>query len=147
MTNLVTQSSSKASDTWIAGRIETLIGHYFEPKADPKVKMAQLMDHVNLLKGNSQAEIESACKKYLRQHPNKRPTPGALLELVGEGQSSGPVTRGNRQKLSIDERQKLIDVLMTAKRWLVECPHLRNHAIQALEYWGEPYELPEGAKK
>jgi hypothetical protein len=36
---------------------------------------------------------------------------------------------------------------MTAKRWLVEYPHLRDHAIQTLEYWGEPYELPEGAKK
>jgi hypothetical protein len=51
----------------------------------------------------------------------------------------------DRSKMTRDELIKLDEVLTTAKRWLREGFQV-NHAMATLDYWGEPYDKPEGRK-
>ena len=46
---------------------------------------------------------------------------------------------GNRNALGRDELEILdTKVLPTARRWLREFPQMAEHAVSALQHWGEP---------
>lgn len=64
---------------WIAGRIQTLLSHYFQPDAPMEVQEAALGDWVEVMAHFSRQAIESACGSYLRDQPRRRPTPGDIL--------------------------------------------------------------------
>lgn len=125
---------------WIAGRIETLLSHYYQPDNPAEVRDGALDDWVEILSPISQPAIEHACSSWLRDEPRRRPTPGDIRSRA-RGYSSDPgKTQGDRSKLSFDQLVLLEDkVLPTARRWL-GIPGLRDHAEQTLAYWGEKFE-------
>lgn len=63
---------------WVAGRIQTLLSHYYQPDNPADVTMEALTDWVAMLSGMTQAAISHACDSYLRDQPRRRPTPGDI---------------------------------------------------------------------
>ena len=126
----------KPSAAWIAGRIETLLSHYFQPDQAIEVTEAAMDDWLKALGGFSQPALEHACDSYLRDQPRRRPTPGDIRFRA----SSFRVTNsgeGKRDALSHDERELLEGkILPTARRWL-SIPGLAEYGQKTLEYWGE----------
>lgn len=127
---------------WIAGRVQVLLSHYFQPDNPQEVREAAIEDWVSILSDYSREAIDAACNRYLRDQPRRRPTPGDIRSKINE-----PVERkaqqrgkGDRTTLSPDKRELLETVVLpTAKGWLKH-PELRQHGEQTLDYWNEPYE-------
>lgn len=67
-----------SSPEWIAGRIGTLLDHYFQPNDPSQVTKAQMMDWIKVLRGLPQQAISASCDGYLRDQPRRRPTPGEI---------------------------------------------------------------------
>ena len=66
--------------TWIAGRAQTLLSHYFSPDLSPEVVEAAIDDWVKALISVPRHAIETACETYLRDQPRRRPTPGDIRQ-------------------------------------------------------------------
>ena len=126
-----------ASSKWIAGRIQTLLSHYFQPDTPSDVTEAALVDWVKSLAGFSSDQIEAGCQSYLRNQPSRRPTPADVRNLIGKSyQQEAQPGRGNKTSLSMDERHTLeTKILPTARKWL-KMPGLRSHGENTLTYWG-----------
>lgn len=129
------QSGSSANAAWIAGRIETLLSHYFQPDQPLAVTEAAMTDWLSALDGMPRPAIEHACSGYLRDQPRRRPTPGDIRQRAG---SWRPASGGNsRDGLSRDDLHLLeTKILPTARRWL-GIPGLADQGRQTLEHWGE----------
>ena len=67
---------------WIAGRIYTLLSHYWREDDPDALTTAIASDWVEVLAGMPQRAIQNACVQYLRDEPRRKPTPGAILELT-----------------------------------------------------------------
>ena len=67
---------------WIAGRIATLLSHYWRDDDPMELLTAMAADWVEVLAGMPQAAVQQACVQYLRNEPRRRPTPGSILELA-----------------------------------------------------------------
>ena len=67
---------------WIAGRIATLLSHYWRDDDPIELLTAMATDWVEVLAGMPQQALQQACIQYLRDEPRRRPTPGAILELA-----------------------------------------------------------------
>ncbi len=67
---------------WIAGRIYTLLSHYWREDDPDALTTAIANDWVEVLAGMPQRAIQNACVQYLRDEPRRKPTPGAILELT-----------------------------------------------------------------
>ena len=67
---------------WIAGRIYTLLSHYWREDDPDALTTAIASDWVEVLAGMPQRAIQNACVQYLRDEPRRKPTPGAILELA-----------------------------------------------------------------
>ena len=65
---------------WIAGRIATLLSHYWRDDDPLELLTAMAADWVEVLAGMPKDAIQQACVQYLRDEPRRRPTPGAILE-------------------------------------------------------------------
>lgn len=128
-----------ASPKWIAGRIETLLSHYFRPATDERIEEAAMMDWITALSGFSQDQISAACSQYLRQEPKRRPTPADIRVFILESRSGGETEagRGDRNSLTRDEAQLLYEKVLPAARRMLTVPGLREHGEQTLAYWGE----------
>ena len=86
-----TQKGSEHA-SWISGRIETLLSHYFQPESPTEVKDAALDDWVDALSIFPQPAIEYACRTYLRNQPRRRPTPGDIrAAALNETARSAPM--------------------------------------------------------
>lgn len=61
--------------------------------------------------------------------------------------SSGPMNdRGDRSKLTFDQRSLLeTEVIPTARRWL-DVPSLREHGEKTLDFWGETFPKKVGSQ-
>jgi hypothetical protein len=70
------------SREWLAGRIVTLLKHYFEADEDPAVIREMARDWIEVLGELPEAAIAEACRTYLCDEPRKRPTPGAIRGLA-----------------------------------------------------------------
>lgn len=68
-----------ASPQWIAGRIETLLSHYFQPGTDERIAEAAMTDWIRLLSSMPQQAISFACDRYMANQPRRRPGPGDIL--------------------------------------------------------------------
>ena len=122
---------------WIAGRIETLLSHYYQPDQPREVLEAALDDWVELLAPLSKQSIDAACSSWLRDEPRKRPTPGDIRARAKGEIGASQNQKGDRSKLSFDQRALLDDqIIPTARRWL-KIPGLAEHGRKTLEYWGE----------
>ena len=127
--------SRPASSKWVAGRIQTLLSHYFQPDTPSDVTEAALVDWVKSLAGFSAEQIEAGCQSYIRSQPRNRPTPADLRNMIGRGHQQS-AQRGSKESLSMDERHILeTQILPTARRWL-DLPGLRSHGESTLAYWG-----------
>ena len=79
------------------------------------------------------------------------PTPAqvyAALRFVkseNNGEIKAGSQGGDQMRLSGIEKTTLhTRILPAAKKWLRQSPGLRDHAIQTLQYWGEPIEDDHG---
>jgi len=100
----VPSGSANASQhaSWIAGRIETLLSHYFQPDAPSEIKEAAFDDWVEALWPFARKSIDAACKVYLRDQPRRRPTPGEIRNRA-EGQERLAREADATDGLSVDE--------------------------------------------
>ena len=138
-----------SKNAWIAGRIETLLSHYFQPDNPVEGFEGALTDWADVLGHYSQAAIEHACGFWLRNQPRNRPTPAGISQIArdytsnanaGTSQQRG---QGDRSTLSPDDLQTLDErVLPKAREWL-HISALRDHATKTLDHWGETYELTD----
>lgn len=140
-TSLAEPVSDGQHAQWIAGRVTTLLSHYYQPDAPAELREAAIDDWIKLLLPFPPQTIEKACASYLRDQPRRRPSPGDICARCNkpkrDDQTAKP--RGDRSALSYDGRQLLEEkVLPTAKRWLRD-PALRQSGKSTLEFWGEPY--------
>ena len=132
-------TSEPATPKWIAGRIETLLSHYYQPATDEMIAVAAMKDWIGALSGFSKGQISGACELYLRQEPKRRPTPADIRRFILEHRQSAQqgFGQGDRSALSFDEQELLVSkVLPNARRWL-SIPDLREHGLKTLAYWGE----------
>lgn len=67
---------------WIAGRILTLLSHYWREDDPSAMDEAIARDWADVLEGMPQTAIEKSCKRYLRDEPRRKPTPGAIYALA-----------------------------------------------------------------
>lgn len=125
---------------WIAGRVQVLLSHYFQPDNPVEVKEAALDDWVKALITFPKQIIDRACERYLNNQPRRRPTPGDIRSICGarqETKSDSVDPRGDKSKLTFEQLELLEDsILPTARKWL-NIPGLEDSARQTLEYWGE----------
>lgn len=63
---------------WLAGRIATLLGYYFQESDADVIMEAQAEDWLDILGPYPQWAIAEACRTYLMDEPVRRPTPGAI---------------------------------------------------------------------
>lgn len=134
------QANDGQHATWIAGRVQTLLSHYFQPNDPAEVREAALDDWVSALIPFSRQEIEDACQNYLRSSTTRRPLPADIRNRISARREAGVRKKnpGNDRlaSLSLDERQIVIErIIPTAERWL-NIPGLRDKGESTLRYWG-----------
>ena len=69
---------------WIGGRALTLLSHYWRDDDPVELTAAIGQDWADVLEGLPQEYIQCACIRYQRDEPRKKPTPGAVYQLVKE---------------------------------------------------------------
>lgn len=69
---------------WIAGRILTLLSHYWREDDPAEMDAALARDWCDILEGLPQDAIGKACMAFLRQEPRRKPTPGAIYAMARE---------------------------------------------------------------
>lgn len=77
--SLLSKAERDAHDLWLAGRVTTLLGHFYEPDHDPSVFAMMVVDWVDALGGYSQDVVTRACRSYLVES-NRRPTIADIAE-------------------------------------------------------------------
>ena len=75
-------STGKRNSGWLAGRITTLLSHYYTPDIPATLSEAAMVDWLAVLDGLPTDDIERACMDYLREQPRRRPTPGDIRQRV-----------------------------------------------------------------
>lgn len=75
-------STGKRNSGWLAGRITTLLSHYYTPDIPAALSEAAMVDWLAVLDGLPRDDIERACMDYLRDEPDRRPTPGRIRKRV-----------------------------------------------------------------
>jgi hypothetical protein len=145
-----------SSPEWIAGRIGTLLDHYFQPDDPAEVSRAQMMDWIRILSTVPQQAISASCEDYLRDQPRKRPTPGEIYNrsnawLLSKGYAKrprlGPVDRALPPPERTDaDRERAGEILdragFTAKRFrAVSARPLAGNAAELDEVTG-PRRVP-----
>jgi len=69
---------------WIAGRVQVLLSHYYQPNMPEDKAEAAIDDWVDVLAAYSQDKIQKACLQYIEKEPYKRPTPGVILRMIDD---------------------------------------------------------------
>lgn len=72
--------ATPAASEWIAGRLQTLLSHYFQPGQDTMVSAAAGSDWMNVLAKYPQVVIETACEEWLSSKTH-RPSPAHMVEI------------------------------------------------------------------
>ena len=74
--------SGPDKDEWTAGRVQTLLVHYFQPDNPMDVTEAALDDWIDALAPCSQPAIDHACRIWMQNQPRRRPAPGDILSIA-----------------------------------------------------------------
>ena len=69
---------------WLAGRVLTLLSHFYTPDMPEQLHRAVGQDWVDALGEFPRHAVESACREYLSRDSRYRPTPGQIAALAGE---------------------------------------------------------------
>jgi len=85
---LAEQANAGQHAQWIAGRVETLLSHYFQPDNPSEVLEAAVDDWIAALLSKSQAAIRHGCETYLRE-------PASLLAAAAD-QAADPGIRWDK---------------------------------------------------
>lgn len=67
---------------FIAVKAQALMSRYFQLPQDDLVKRDILLGWMDTLQEYTEDEINSACKRYLIEFPNRRPHEGHILEQI-----------------------------------------------------------------
>jgi hypothetical protein len=67
---------------WIAGRVLTVLSHYWRDDDDEALTSAIAADWADVLEGLPQDAIQKACIQYQRKEAWRKPTPGAIYALA-----------------------------------------------------------------
>lgn len=108
----------QAHREWIAGRIATLLSHYWRDDDPVELLTAMAADWVEILAGMPQKAVQEACIQYLRNEPRRKPTPGAILEMarmampaptVVRNFIAAPVLAPDRVVVTKDQREAIME--------------------------------------
>lgn len=69
---------------WIGGRALTLLSHYWREDDPVEMTAAIGRDWADVLEGMPQDVIQSACIRYQREEPRRKPTPGAIYQIAAK---------------------------------------------------------------
>lgn len=69
---------------WIAGRILTLLSHYWRDDDPVELTGAIGKDWADVLEGLPRDAIQAASLRYMRTEPRRRPTPGIIYAMTVE---------------------------------------------------------------
>ena len=134
---------------WIAGRIDTLLKHFYEKNVAVDVAGEILRDWIKVLMPYPEAVISDACDSYIRNEKKRRPTPADIRSMCQASQeakhqrpSQGGSYRDNyERRATLDEfelRTLEERILPTARKWIDgNHPDLAGHGRRLLEFWGE----------
>jgi len=137
-TRLSERANGGQKAKWIAGRVQTLLSHYFQPDTPGEVADAALDDWIKALLPFSQQEIEAACGSYIRGNSTRRPVPGDIRNRIEAVRKPQP-DEDRTMALSRDEKDLLFnEIVPTCRRWIKKYPGLADHARKTLAHWGVP---------
>lgn len=92
---------------WIAGRVVTVLSHYWRDDDDEALTGAIAADWADVLEGLPAEYIQKACIRYQQEEPRRKPTPGAIYQLA---RSMMPALRVvSRQDVDPAPERKRID--------------------------------------
>lgn len=98
---------------WIAGRVFTLLSHYWRDDDPIELTDAIGADWAEVLEGIPQEFIKKACIVYQREEPRRKPTPGAIYQLARSMMPkpqvvhSEPRQEEERTPLSVERRRQI----------------------------------------
>ena len=79
---LSSQAREDQHRVWIAGRVATLLAHYWREDEPEELLRAISADWADVLHGFTREAIQKACLRYLREEPRRRPTPGSIYAIA-----------------------------------------------------------------
>ena len=98
----------------IAFEVKTVLSAYFQPHEAEEIKAAQLAWWCDELQDWTQEQVLWALRKWNRDSPDKRPTPGHILAICKEARGRKfaaslpkPPPEKPREKLSAQDRQAI----------------------------------------
>lgn len=115
---------------WIAGRVQTLLSHYFSPELSPEVREAAIDDWIKALVDQGRDDIEDACQTYLRDQPRCRPTPGDIRQRALS--RAGARLKNRRMALPPPEEPKPAPVSAEQAERICQMAGFTPKAIEAL---------------
>lgn len=90
---------------WVAGRIATLLSHYFVTKDDERLAKAAAEDWIEILKPAPPWAIANACRKYLAgENARRKPLPADILSLAY--QEMGFLNRYKLLAMEMEKQEK-----------------------------------------
>lgn len=93
--------------SWIAGRIKTLLAHYFQPDNPSELEEAAIDDWIEALLPFSQYAIKTACTNYLREEPRRRPTPGSVVAYAHKANRQVEARRAEQDAMLSDGEDRV----------------------------------------
>jgi hypothetical protein len=103
----VGRASAGQHAQWISGRIETLLGHYFQPDNPSELLEAAIDDWIEALLPFSQYAIKTACTNYLREEPRRRPTPGSVVAYAHKANREVEARRAEQDAILSDGEDRV----------------------------------------
>ncbi len=97
---------------WIGGRCITLLSHYW--RADDPVELTAALgqDWADVLEGMPRDAIQTAAIRWMRENPNRKPTPGHIYDLARESlpkpKSVPKPPEPDRPKLSAERANQIM---------------------------------------
>lgn len=102
------------SAEWIAGRVTTLLSHFYRPDIPEEVAEAVMMDWISALRNTPKDAIQAGCASYLSSATTTRPTPGVILDLAHkwiaeQGLAPKSQPEPERQRVSAESAKAILD--------------------------------------
>lgn len=99
---------------WIAGRVATLLSHYWRADDPPEILEANMRDWCDILEHLPQAAIQQAAIRWLAGSCGRKPTPGEIAALARDALPAPKVVRiappaePDKPRLSFEAAQEIV---------------------------------------